>query len=108
MGLFSWKCKRCGMPIACPYYLNGKNEWMNRAIVLNEYGSIIAAGDYDGYGRVESLVIADDPDVDPEMYHEVCFNTLGPTESRGPSQRDDSQGGFTKKLPDVSDPEELP
>jgi hypothetical protein len=123
VGLFSWKCRRCKAPIATPYHHGPLKAWMNRAVAVDLKGVEIARGNYDGYGRINGFELDrgegiesrawpwnDGPDNEPtglhvpEIYHQACFDVLGPTKKRGPSGFDSSQGGFTKALPDRDEP----
>lgn len=38
MGLFSWECKACGLPILVPHATNKVNRWMNQAVAVDRNG----------------------------------------------------------------------
>lgn len=54
------------------------NEWMTRVVVLTSGGSRIVGGDYDGYGNVGHVDLAD-IDYTGEgfnIYHQACYDVL--------------------------------
>lgn len=92
MGLFSWNCKECGKSIKAPYAIPKSIAWQNECVVLAP--KLIAAGPYDGYGRVGGWDWADSEE-EPEMYHEKCWEQAGkPVEFSGPSDMADDKGYF--------------
>lgn len=89
MGVFSWKCHRCGLSI-----LNTMidNTHYSKATVILGNGSIIH-GEYDGYGRVG---IAEDlADHKATWFHTKCWEDAGkPTSFLGQSDWAEDQGHF--------------
>ncbi len=104
MGLFSYLCA-CNHPLLSPYATNEVNVWMNDTVAVLPDGRVIA-GEYDGYGRLDTAVTAlvgeydrcDDGEPELEgctVWHRACWELAGsPVEFKGASPSAPDQGYF--------------
>ena len=87
--MFSWDCPACGFSIReCRRCTEG--NWMGEAVVLTPGGSRVI-GEYDSYGGVGGLNLADQID-DFAMYHKACWELAGKPEFTVPSRHARDQG----------------
>ena len=80
MGFFSWNG------------LSTSIAWQNDAVLLLSNGTRVI-GEYDGYGGIGDFDISDSG-VEPELWHDRCWDKADKPDYSGPSIHADDQGYF--------------
>lgn len=115
MGFFSYKCRGCDHPLLSNYALSrsGINEWMQNAVVIHKDYGVVAAGFYDGYGRIpatddvqlarkggapmyELTYDEESGDCMEAVWHNACYKKAGEPAFDKPSESASDQGYFFK------------
>ena len=106
MGFFSSECEGCGHPALSIYATNDINRWMMRVVAIREDG-FRAAGEYDGYGGLETEEGTWEHAVGfgTTVWHESCWIVAGrPTDYRGETNAPDQGYFFDEGDHDMADP----
>lgn len=91
MGFFSWDCKECDESIKAPHGIPKQMAWQNECVATNGENTI--KGEYDGYGTVGGIDIAEVGD-SYAFYHRRCWDKPGDFIFDKPSQPSNDQGYF--------------